>query len=271
MSRRSLCGESLRTVHVVLSSLLAFGTGCENLEPPGDSSDPAPTPQVASPTPGIPADPTMLPPGAAPPSAVPGAPSQPEAPEPKSPAIEKAEALKALGVRPPIGPGPTTESVQHLNFGDIFQPYSPLNQQITDADLELVREFPNLTGAALSNFAKITDAALIPIASVPKLERLRIHHCPITDAGLAHLSNVATLKVLELTGTQISDAGLVHLQKLESLEDLWVGNTRITEAGLAHIAELKNLTRVLLPRTIPQAAVARLKQSRPELNVDYHD
>ena len=42
----------------------------------------------------------------------------------------------------------------------------------------------------------------------------------ITDAGLVYLKEMTKLENLELEGTQITDAGLVHLQGLTTLASL---------------------------------------------------
>ena len=57
----------------------------------------------------------------------------------------------------------------------------------------------------------------------------------ITDAGLVHLKGLTRLQTLDLLSTQITDAGLVHLKGLTNLRSLWLDGTKITDAGIADL------------------------------------
>ncbi len=69
-------------------------------------------------------------------------------------------------------------------------------------------------------FTQVTDAGLLYLKDLPKLERLVLDDTQITDAGLVHLMGLTKLKELVLTDTQITDAGLVYLKDLSKLETL---------------------------------------------------
>ena len=60
----------------------------------------------------------------------------------------------------------------------------------------------------------------------------------VTDAGLLHLKDLAKLETLHLTTTHISNAGLAHLKGLSNLRGLGLANTDVTNAGLVHLKAL---------------------------------
>ena len=59
-----------------------------------------------------------------------------------------------------------------------------------------------------------------------------LHDSKITDAGLMHLKGLTKLQELILYGTKITDAGLVHLKGLAKLQTLSVRGTKIAGARL---------------------------------------
>lgn len=59
----------------------------------------------------------------------------------------------------------------------------------------------------------------------------------VTDADLVHVMEMSKVEVLVLSNAQITDAGLVQLKGLTKLEFLNVIGTEVTDAG---IAELKS-------------------------------
>ena len=75
--------------------------------------------------------------------------------------------------------------------------------------------------------AKIkSDADLVPLERLTRLERLYLGEKPITDAGLAHVAKLRRLKTLFLPA-RITDAGMAHLAELTDLEDLDLGRRRL--------------------------------------------
>ena len=92
----------------------------------------------------------------------------------------------------------------------------------------------------------------------------------ITDAGLVHLKGLTKLEELWLTDTQITDAGLVHLKGLTKLEWLLLSNTQITDAGLVHLKGLTKLKELLLTDTqVSDEGVKGLQQALPGCNIRY--
>jgi Leucine-rich repeat (LRR) protein len=95
----------------------------------------------------------------------------------------------------------------------------------------------------------ITDAALIPISTLPKLEALRLDDTTVTDDGLRSLGRLRQLRSLSLSRTRITDGGLRHLQELQSLRRLNLSGTAMTSAGLAFIAKIGSLEELSLVAT----------------------
>ena len=111
----------------------------------------------------------------------------------------------------------------------------------TDADLEQLRDMPELETLSLIYCEKITDAGLVHLKNLTNLQYLDLMETQITDTGLVHLKNLTNLQSLGLMKTQITDTGLVHLKDLTNLKDLGLMETQITDAGLVHLKDLTNL------------------------------
>jgi hypothetical protein len=89
---------------------------------------------------------------------------------------------------------------------------------------------------------KVTDADLVHLTGLTKLDLLRLSHTQITDAGLVHLTGLSSLKTLSLSYTQVTDAGLVHLVGLKELKELVLVSTRVTDEGIGRLkATLPNV------------------------------
>ena len=59
-----------------------------------------------------------------------------------------------------------------------------------------------------------TDADLEQLRDMPELETILLSGCEnITDTGLVHLKGLTNLQYLNLMGTQITDSGVAELQK----------------------------------------------------------
>ena len=82
-----------------------------------------------------------------------------------------------------------------------------------------------------------SDADLVHVARLRRLERLNLNGRAFTDAGLVHLSSLEGLNELDLSRTAGSDAGLVHLKGLISLGDSRLQRTRVTDAGVAALRQ----------------------------------
>jgi len=122
----------------------------------------------------------------------------------------------------------------------------------TDADLPHLKALPNLRRLDLHshsedyagfNQVQVTNAGLVHLNGLTKLEELTILGTNVTDAGLAHLTGLNRLKSLNAGYTKITDAGLAHVAKLTALETLSLEAAHeITDAGLLYLQGLDKLT-----------------------------
>jgi hypothetical protein len=115
---------------------------------------------------------------------------------------------------------------------------------------------------------QITDAQLAHIATLTDLRELDLRKAPnITDAGIVHLRGMVKLEKLNLFRTQLSDAGISHLANMHVLDTLLIGGTRISERGVEQLAKLPKLRKLSLFDTqVGDSAVPAL-QKFPSLEV----
>jgi Leucine-rich repeat (LRR) protein len=77
----------------------------------------------------------------------------------------------------------------------------------------------------------LSDACLIPIQGLTRLEELSLAGNRITDDGIALIAGLHELESLDLTATDVTDAGLIHLHALKKLKSLSLGGTLATAQG----------------------------------------
>jgi hypothetical protein len=143
--------------------------------------------------------------------------------------------------------------------------YVDFPEDTTDAELQILRDLPNLTQVNVNEAASITPAGLVLLAELPRLEVLYLKKTSAGDEGLAHARNLHGLKEIWVEYTGITDAsipwiasnpGLTHLDldgahitdqsapllaRLQNLEVLALRDTQITSRGLAEIIMLPRL------------------------------
>ena len=78
---------------------------------------------------------------------------------------------------------------------------------------------------------KITNADLVHLEALTKLQDLILFDTKITDAGMVHMIGLTNLRTLELSGTNITDAGLEYLKGLHNLQALYHNRTQVTIEG----------------------------------------
>jgi hypothetical protein len=106
--------------------------------------------------------------------------------------------------------------------------------------------FGHVTQVRLVANDQLSDAELIHISRLRRLEELDLHRSPVTDVRLTHLEGLADLQSLHLFYTGVSDSGLVHLRGLARLRNLSIENTKVTDAGVNE-----------LQRALPKLAISR--------------
>jgi internalin A len=106
--------------------------------------------------------------------------------------------------------------------------------------------FGYVTQVRLVATHQLSDAELIHISHLSRLEELDLHRSPVTDARLTHLEGLADLQSLRLFHTGVSDGGLVHLRGLARLRNLSIENTKVTDTGVRE-----------LQRALPKLTISR--------------
>ena len=115
---------------------------------------------------------------------------------------------------------------------------------------------------------KVTDAGLVHLKGMTKLETLKLQLTNITDAGLVHLKGLTKLQTLTIGSTKVTDAGLVHLKGMTGLQTLSLAGTKVTDAGLVHLKGLTKLQRLSLIETnVTDTGVADLKKALPNCKI----
>lgn len=139
--------------------------------------------------------------------------------------------------------------------------------QVTDADLQVLKELKRLRGLGL-NTANVTDTGLKELKEIKTLELLALNSTKVTDAGLKELKQLKNLKELFLADTAVTDAGLKELKQLKSLRVLWLESTKVTDAGLKQLKELKSLRKLdLFDTKVTDAGVNEFKAALPKLEI----
>lgn len=124
--------------------------------------------------------------------------SQPAAPK-KTPAESPEDRVTRLG-------GKIEREGSTVTRIDFF------STPIDDADLEVLRSFPDLQSLGLTS-TKVTDAGLEHLVGLKKLRTLSLGFTNITDAGLITLAKLPALQDVDLLQTKVTSASLKELQK----------------------------------------------------------
>jgi hypothetical protein len=158
----------------------------------------------------------------------------------------------------PGGPIFTVGRLEDLVRGEVFDHYTSVSApKATDATLLAIGRLTRLDALFASDSA-ITDAGLARLGGL-HLSILRLHDTQVTDAGLIYLKGMRGLSQLDLGHTEISDAALAHLSGKTGLTHLHLRATRITDAAVAQLIRLKNLAYLDLGETqVTDAAVMQL-------------
>jgi hypothetical protein len=140
-------------------------------------------------------------------------------------------------------------------------------QPVTDAGLMHLKGLSKLEILYLKN-TQVTDAGLVHLKGLSKLKLLDLSATQITDAGLVHLKGLSKLWFLNLADTAVTDAGLKHLKGLSNLRNLILYDTQVTDAGLVHLKRLSKLKRLGLENTqVTDAGWVRLRETVPNVRI----
>jgi len=127
-------------------------------------------------------------------------------------------------------------------FGDVVGVYftGPI-VKADDALMAQIGRLHHLESLYLTGGSGVTDAGLVHLRNLPRLERLGLSSTGVKGPGLIHIQGLTRLKNLDLINLPVADADLAHLAGLTSLEDLMITGPGVTDAGMTHLAGLTNL------------------------------
>ena len=144
-----------------------------------------------------------------------------------------------------------------------------VKSKITDAGLVHLKYLTKLQNLYLGG-SSVTDAGLVHLKGLTKLQELTLGETKITDAGLVHLKRLTKLKLLDLAFTKVSDAGLVHLKGLTNLQGLYLSDTKVTDAGLVHLKGLTKLQGLdLNDSKVTATGVKKLQAALPKCEINW--
>lgn len=135
----------------------------------------------------------------------------------------------------------------------------------TDADLPLLKPFPNLEVLDIPG-ADFSDQGAVQLAEMfPGLKQLNLDRTRITDGGLKALAVLGALEELELSQTAVTDRGLKTIsESFPNLKMLAINETRVTDKGLKALANLKNLKTVKAKKSkVTKAGSDALRKELP--------
>lgn len=132
------------------------------------------------------------------------------------------------------------------------------NPRADDQLLKLVSQFRELTDLSLEG-TNITDAGIMHLKDLKKLEWLNLYRTNVGDPSLATLSTIKSLKHLPIGETNVTDKGLEHLAGMAQLVYLGFRKNKISDAGVSKLKNLKVLQGLHLGETqITDASVQHL-------------
>jgi Leucine-rich repeat (LRR) protein len=118
---------------------------------------------------------------------------------------------------------------------------------VTDAGIDGLRGLKDLEVVHVDN-ARLSDAALQILSTLPKVHDLSLQGNNFTDDGLAYLSGMKQLRSLAvgMSKSQITDAGAAHVAGLANLESLDLQGAQISDEGLKQLRGLSKLRSLFL-------------------------
>lgn len=140
--------------------------------------------------------------------------------------------------------------------------------QATDDCLRAVGRLSKLEQLFCWNAIEATDAAIAPLANLPRLKSLHFSNSWITDESLLVFGQMPALETLSIQQNSFTDGGLAHLRHLKRLKKLYadLGETRFTDVGLVHLHALPSLEAIGLARCdVTENGVTALKEALPNL------
>ncbi|KAK9145421.1 hypothetical protein Sjap_005324 [Stephania japonica] len=112
---------------------------------------------------------------------------------------------------------------------------------INNSTLWALTGMDTLKEVDISRCSKLTDAGIVHLLSISKLEKLFVSQTGLTEKGIIQLSSLRKLSVLDLGGLPVTDLALSSLQVLTKLEYLDIWGSKISDGGAAVLKTFSKL------------------------------
>lgn len=139
--------------------------------------------------------------------------------------------------------------------------------KLSNASLDRLQTMPKLEEIVLKQ-AAIDDAGLVAIAKVSSLKRVNLPHANGTDRGLAALAGLPNLELLRIGGPRMTGSGLAAFESHSRLRFLHLIDAPIDAAALEAAAKITSLESLYVDGgRASDAAWEKLLRARPRLHV----
>ena len=155
--------------------------------------------------------------------------------EAENKAVELVKNLGGRCTRPKPG-----EAVCEITFKGVA---------LKDADLDVLKSFPNLTGLTIQDCPGFTGTGLKHLVHTPRLTLLTLAGKDILASALAELTNTPKLRFVAVVRVQLAGDDLRHIAKLKELQTLELVATPLVETHLNPLDELPELMELYLKDT----------------------
>jgi hypothetical protein len=146
---------------------------------------------------------------------------------------------KDIGITVPDGPAWARAIFGDRSFRRLVK-VSLGGNDVSDADLELLRQSPMIRSVTLHTTSRVTNAGLRHLASLPNLEELTLIGPQFSDASLEPIGRLRHLLSLHIINANLSNDGLRHLAPLAGLREAQL-KCSLTDASLHHLPVLPSL------------------------------
>ncbi|WP_031528432.1 c-type cytochrome domain-containing protein [Dyadobacter crusticola] len=102
---------------------------------------------------------------------------------------------------------------------------------------------------------QITDAALQQIAKFPNLSKLHLEHTSVTDKGIAALKPLSYLEYVNIVDTKVGDEGLKMIAGMKSVKSVYVWQSAVTDSAVSQAS--RQNPNIMVVNGFNEAAVAQ--------------
>lgn len=114
----------------------------------------------------------------------------------------------------------------------------------------------------------ITDAQLVQLNALPRLEILDLTNSHISGSGFGEVSEAKHLRGLYMARTEFNDSGLEAIAKFAGLKDVILSETRVSDEGIINLEKLANPDSLRLDGTrCTNEGLERLRKKFPKCKI----